>query len=69
MKRYHVDLTSLSPPKREEAFELIDGFSHFTERIIGENGLEAAIVNWTSSTDFESSIVFPKGCPCVLLSQ
>lgn len=67
MQRYRVDLSSLEPSKREEIFELLDSYSHFAESVIGKNGLEAVIVNWTSSEDFESSPVFPKGCPCVLL--
>ncbi len=67
MQRYCVDLSSLSPSEREEACELLSGFSHFIERIIGKNGLEAVIVNWTSPNNFESSSVFPKGCPCVRL--
>ena len=67
MQRYRVDLSSLEPSKREEAFELPDGYSHFAECVISEGKLEAVIVNWDSSEDFESSPVFPKGCPCVLL--
>lgn len=67
MLRYRVDLSSLDASKREEACILFDGYSFFVERVIGKDGLEAAIVNWDLQEDFESSPVFPKGCQCVLL--
>ncbi len=67
MQRYRVDLSRLDASQKEEAYKLLDAYSFFTERVIGKDGLEAAIVNWDSSEDFESSSVFPKGCPCVLL--
>lgn len=69
MPRYRVDLSSLDPLKREEAFETLDKNSFFAERVIGKNGLEAAFVNWNLSEDFESSPIFPKGCSCVRLSD
>ncbi|MDE6617145.1 MAG: hypothetical protein K2K35_11305 [Lachnospiraceae bacterium] len=68
MQRYRVDLTSIEISKREEVFKLLDGYSFFAERIIGSNGLEAAIVNWTSEEVFKKSLVFPKGCDCQLLN-
>lgn len=69
MPRYRVDLSSLDPSKREEAFILLNDNSFFAERVIGKNGLEAAFVNWDSSEDFESSAIFPKGCQCTLISH
>ena len=68
MLRYHVDLSSLDVSKRNEAYQLLDDYSFFAERVIGKNGLEAVIVNWDLSEDFESSPIFPKGCPCTLIS-
>ena len=67
MTRYYVDLTSLNTNKREEVCDLLRDYSHFIERVIGENGLEAVIVNWDSSKNFETSSVYPKGCPCTLI--
>ena len=68
MLRYRVDLSSLDPSKRQEAFNLLNDNSFFAERVTGKDGLEAAFVNWDSSEDFESSAVFPKGCQCTLVS-
>lgn len=65
MRRYRVDLSVLDIDKREEAYDLLNGYAFFTERIISKNGLEAVIVNWNSVEDFENSPIFPKGCPCV----
>lgn len=62
MKRYLVDLRSLSPEKREAAYELIDNASFVTSMVLGDSGLEYADVYWTSSEDFVSSPVFPRGC-------
>jgi len=69
MPRYRVDLSSLDPSKREEAFNLLNDNSFFAEQVIGRNGLEAAFVNWDSSEGFESSVIFPKGCQCTLISH
>lgn len=69
MQRYRVDLSNLEPSKREEAFEILNQNSFFAERVIGKNGLEAAIVNWDLPKDFENSPIFPKGCPCTLISD
>lgn len=69
MQIYHVDLSSIEPSKREETFEVLDKNSFFASRVIGKSGLEAAIVNWDLSEDFESSPIFPKGCPCTRISD
>lgn len=68
MTRYHVDLSGIDTDKREEVYRLLDDYSHFTECVIGKDGLKAVIVNWDSPEDFESSPVFPKGCPCTLIA-
>ena len=68
MLRYRVDLSSLDMDKRVEACNLLRDYSYFIERVISENGLEAVIVNWDSPEDFINSPVFPKGCPCTLIT-
>ena len=62
-KRYTVDLRSLSPAERKDAFELMDGFSFMADEIFGESGLEGAVVYWDRQEDFPTSPVFPRGCP------
>ncbi len=69
MARYHVDLSGIDTDKREEVCDLLRDYSNFIERVIVENSLVAVIVNWDSPEDFESSPVFPKGCPCTLIAH
>ena len=69
MARYRVDLSGIDTSKREEICDLLNDYSNFIERVIVEHSLEAVIVNWDSTEDFESSPVFPKGCPCTLIAR
>ena len=69
MARYRVDLSGIDINKREEVCDLLRDYSNFIERVIVENSLVAVIVNWDSPEDFESSPVFPKGCPCTLIAH
>lgn len=69
MKVYRVDLTSLEPSDRMQAYELMDNFSFFASMVLGASGLEGAVVHWESQEDFPTSPVFPKGCPYQLISQ
>lgn len=69
MSMFLVDLESLNEDEREEAFQLMKGFSENAFRVLDKHGkTKAAQVIWTSSEDFESSPIFPKGCPCTRLS-
>lgn len=64
MKRYYVDVSSLSSVEKESAFNLIHDFS-FMANPVPEFGKMVGIdVYWTSQEDFISSPVFPVGCPC-----
>lgn len=68
MKRYYVDVSGLDVNKKQEVYQLLDDYSYFTEIVQNNNNLEAIIVNWSSPNDFEGSPIFPKGCPCTLLT-
>lgn len=69
MARYRVDLSGIDTNKREEICDLLRDYSFFIERVIVEHSLEAVIVNWDSTEDFETSPVFPKGCQCTRISD
>ena len=69
MARYRVDLSGIDINKREEICDLLRDYSFFIERVIVKHSLEAVIVNWDSPEDFESSPIFPKGCPCTLIAR
>lgn len=66
MPRYIVDLRSLEPEERDAAFILLRDYSFLAARIMGKSGLEGADVIWDSQQDFQTSPIYPKGCPCRL---
>lgn len=63
-KRYIVDLRPLELTKREETYNLINGFAFMCTRILGKSGLEGASVIWDLQEDFTQSPLLPKECPC-----
>ena len=69
MAMFLVDLTTIDENKREEAFQLMNDYSEMALRVINNGKTEAAKVIWTSTEDFESSSVFPKGCKCTRLAN
>lgn len=69
MKIYRVDLRSVEPTKRADICERLDQSSFLASAIFGEHGIEYVEVHWTSSEDFTSSPVYPKGCPYIKLSD
>ena len=61
-KRYIVDLRSLPPAERLNAFNRIEMQAFLATEWFGESGLEGADVIWDSSEDFPTSQAFPRGC-------
>ena len=69
LPQYVVDLRRLSPAERESAFQALQDYSFLAVRVFGETGLESVNVTWTSTEDFKTSPVYPKGCPCRLTAK
>lgn len=71
MAMFLVDLTTIDENKREEVIKQIRQYSgELVLRVVDKHGkMEGAKVIWTSTEDFESSSVFPKGCKCTRLAN
>lgn len=62
-KRYIVDLRSLNPVDREDAFKQIDKFAFMATMVMGSSGLEAVELIWDLKENFATSPALPAGCP------
>lgn len=69
MLLYEVNLRSLSPQERLKTYKLLDNYSYFATEIIESGVLVGAKVYWESSENFQTSPVYPKGCPCKQVSD
>lgn len=69
MKRYLLDLTSLDMDKRLSTYDLIEKNAFIVKSILGDNGIECLDIFWDSPEDFPDSSIYPKGCPCRLITE
>ena len=64
MQRYIVDLRSIPLKDRPEVLQRLDNGSFFAVGIYESNILVGADVYWDSENAFQTSPVYPTGCPC-----
>ena len=67
MKMYLVNLTNLPVSERPAAIEKIRSLAWDTYEKYENGCLTAVQVVWDLQEDFQSSSVYPSGCPCRLL--
>lgn len=64
MIKYTVDLQNLPLHDRAEVVDRLDKASFLATGIITNGILTGAEVYWDSAESFQTSTVYPKGCPC-----